>query len=180
MRVNSNLLGAVAKALKGASQIESGDSKLLVPGILQPTIALPFPFIGGFDTTVTTLGIVRDSIMLNEARQMSVTNLFTALQLGAGVWEIIWQHFVRPQGGVDDLTSFGLIQVAAGPVGSTMTLSRVANSRTPFQSLFGRFVTTIEGAADGTGVLSIFHRTIGGLGTGTSLSEITLIANKLM
>jgi hypothetical protein len=174
------LFGALAKALKGASSTEPGDSKLLIPGIIQPIAAVPFPLIGGFDTTVTTLAAVRDSIAVNEARQMSVTNLFTPLILQAGLWEIIWQHFVRAQNAVDDLTSFGLIQLACGPVGSTMTLSRVANTRTPYQSLFGRFVTLVEGQADGTGQLTLLHRTIGGLGTGTSLSEVTIIANKLL
>jgi hypothetical protein len=180
VRVNSNLFGFLGKSTKGNAQVEPGDSKLLVPGILQPVITTPLPPIGGFNSSTIPAAGIRDTFYVNDERGMTVNGIITLAQLLPGLWRCSWWHWIRAVGAVNDLTSRGELQLAQGPTGQTGTLSRLANTGAFFQSLSGAFDVIVEGTADGTGTLLFLHQVFQGAGTGTNLSSVSVHAHKLL
>jgi hypothetical protein len=175
MLANTTILAFLAKALKGNANQQPGDTKIVVPGLFQNVISVP-EIQTFFDSAPNNTVHVK-SFLHADARVFNLTGTTLLTNLGPGLWEVEYSHWITPLGAVNDLTSnVGLQCTLAEGVGSTVNLTRFTNTGLVFQSMRGLLRMTVPSEQN----ISFFVDTIIGAGTGTNASRILLNARRLL
>jgi hypothetical protein len=176
MKVLSPLFGYFGKSGSKTNTPEEGDTRLTVPGLLQPTIEMVFPCFqlfsaplpGGANTPVNSW-IYSEEFTYNTLQTPIIANL------GPGLWDLSCSIIVRESGAVSDATSTARLDFFDILNGQTVTLLRVSNKQGLDQSELLRFKILVTGDS----LYSFNKVTQAGAGTGANVCKITIVAQRL-
>jgi len=176
MLAQSLILAHLAKSLKGQGTQQDGDTKLLVPNVLQPVAAVPLPFFVVYslaqssDTQIT-------SFQLSDSRVFAANGNTVLCIIGPGLWRINWHHHKRLTGIGNDNTSLcQLLLTLVDGVNPSSILSEITNDSAPGAFHQGSFDITISSEQK----IQFNALTTIGAGTGTANSRIVIQAFKLL
>jgi hypothetical protein len=175
MRCLTPLLGYLGKSGAKANTPEEGDTKVLVPGLIQPTIELPFPIFALYNTPLPGGNTPVNSFMFSEEVLFNVNSGVVLFPLGPGVWDFDLLVDLRGAGAVQDNTSTYRIELLDTLLAISVVLARLANDSTKAQniSMKWRQMITTEQA------YTITRTTIVGAGTGTNFAHCCFKATRL-
>jgi hypothetical protein len=129
----TTLLGHLAKSGTKLNIPQGGDSKVTIPGIIQPTIRIVHPFFSFYSTSQGSLAPV-NSWIYSETGTFAATTLVDLMVLGPGLWEITL-HMDKQQAGAgsDPTSTHAMIFFALDGTGSSVTLGIISNSQGEIQ-----------------------------------------------
>jgi hypothetical protein len=169
------LLGHLAKSGTKTNTPQEGDTRMIVPGVISPTLEIPYPFFSFFGAPQPTITPV-NSWMISFQGTFAVTTGVGIINLGPGVWDIIARTNLEEQGAISDPTSNdALVFFANDGTGTTVTLTRITNKQGLSQNQEVRWRQMVT--ADQT--YSFNHNSVAGLGTGLNLFRHLIIAIRL-
>jgi len=169
------MFGHLAKSGPKMNTPQEGDTRLTIPGLLQPTIEIPLPFFSFYSTVQSQLAPI-NSWMYSQNQLFNLTSLVDIMALGPGLWDLRLFMDLEEQGAVSDATSTcDVLFFALDGTGATVSLARVTNKQglNQSQDIIWRQLVT----ADQTYVFRL-SRVIGA-GTGLNLARIRIIAVRL-
>jgi hypothetical protein len=178
MKILSPLIGYLGKATAARSNTpEQEDTKPTMPGLINLTLAPPFPTFTTINAPVAggTPPFV-NSVIFAESGTFQTAQSPILFGVGPGVWDFTINHWLEEQGAISDATglhTLSMIEVTGA--GVTPILSRVTNKQGLAQYFTYRFKFTVLAEQQWN-----FVRTnAAGLGTGLNVGHITIIASRL-
>ena len=175
MKVVSSLLAYLGRAAGSRiSTPEEGDTAIVVPGIMLPTLQLPFPvftvsslsFNPG-DGPVNSFIFGRESVFNN-----NTSNVLFSIK--PGLWRFQVQLKKMRQGAINDLTSNCRIALADSVSGSIITLCKIFNDVATPEDENKDFMMLVTVDSN----LNFNFLSNVGLGTGTCLAQQTIMATR--
>jgi len=176
MRVVSSLFGYLGKASAGRSVTpEDGDTKFLVPGIVQPSLEIPFPIFYLYTVPLPAGQLPVNSFIYAEELLYNVGTGVGLFTMGPGLWDIECSLVQRIAGAVSDPTSTMRVELVDTLTGSTVVLHRITNGQTQAQTYQSRWrqLITVDSAYQFT------RTTLAGLGTGLNVGHLKIICTRL-
>jgi hypothetical protein len=177
MKISTLLLANLGKALKGGAQQELGDTRVDMPGRIQPTLELVdlFQFFNSVPQVLPDQ--YKKSFIHTDQRLFNVTGTTFLFQISPGFWDIEYAHWVVPEGAVNDTTSNVRLQATlVENVNPTVDVTRLNNTGLIYQFVTGRFRAMLANDQ----ALSFFINSAVGAGTGTNRSLIRVSGNRLL
>lgn len=175
MRTLSPLFGYLGKSGGGANTPEEGDTKLTVPGMLLPTLRVPFPHFSFFSAPLAGGSPpVVNSFIYAEELLFNVGESPVICTVGEGLWDFQVSLNIREAGAVSDATSTFRLQYFDVLAGQTVVLARITNKQGVDQnySVDWRQLITSDN-------LYNFNRvSIAGLGTGLNLAHLRILGTR--
>jgi hypothetical protein len=175
MRVLTPLLGYLGKAGAKANTPEEGDTKILVPGILQPVLEIPFPVFALYSAALPAGNTPVNSFMFSEEVLFNVNSGIVLFPLGPGVWDFDCTVDLRGAGAVQDATSTYRIELLDTTTAVSVVLARLANDSTKGQSITQKWRQTITSEQ----AFSVTRTSVVGAGTGTNFAHTIFKATRL-
>jgi hypothetical protein len=175
MRVLTPLLGYLGKSGAKANTPEEGDTKILVPGIMQPSLELPFPVFALYNAPLPAGNTPVNSFMFSEEVLFNVNSGVVLFPLGPGVWDFEAIIDLRGAGAVQDATSTYRIELLDTATGVSVVLGRLANDSTKPQNIRSKWRQMIT--ADQA--YTITRTSVVGAGTGTNFAHTCFKATRL-
>jgi hypothetical protein len=175
MRVLTPLLGYLGKSGAKANTPEEGDTKILVPGLLQPGLEIPFPIFSLYNAPLPAGNIPVNSFMFSEEVLFNVNSGVVLFPLGPGVWDFDITVDLRGAGAVQDATSTYRIELLDTTTAISVVLARLANDSTKTQNISQRWrqmITSDQG-------YSVTRTSVVGAGTGTNFAHCIFKATRL-
>jgi len=173
MRILTPLFGYLGKS-NTASTPEEGDTKILVPGAIQPVLRIPFPFF-----TLTNSAFPGGVEPINSwiYQQEFLYNVSVGVGIAAlapGLWCIqVWHDKVRA-GAINDLTSHNRVDLLDTNTGTFVTLTKILNDVAVPESYSREFWMLIPTDQ----AFSINRTSVAGAGTGTCLSNVKVVCTR--
>ncbi len=177
MKVVSPLFGFLGKANAGHSATpEEGDTKVIVPGIVQPTLEIPFPVFSFVDAPLPAGGNVPvNSIIFSQKVVFNAALGEVLFIFGPGLWRNNILMYLEEAGAVSDATSTCSLTILDSLTAKTIELMRVTNKQGLDQSKnlsFDLLVTSDQ-------QYNVARQRVAGLGTGLNLCCIVWSASRL-
>lgn len=179
MRFPSSLLGWLAKANPGNAKPEDRDGIIQLDPVLINAGRFPYPITrtsGALGTLLATEKVT-GSIIFHRLDLIATALATDIFSFPEGVWDVHLQHRCIARGAVADLTSDMtlLLQVIDNGVTRFSILNQLVNSLTLNQVYSERFTLTVTKEIP----TNIRLQNSVGLGTGTSFSLLSIIANRI-
>lgn len=178
MRFPGSLLGWLAKANPGNATPEERDGIIQINPVLINAGRFPYPILrtSGVGTLLATEK-VSGSIIFHRSDLMATPIGIDVFFFPEGVWDVSIEHACIVRGTVADLTSDMtlLLQVVDSGVTRFSILNQLVNSLTLNQRYSNKFTVTVTKEIP----TNIRLQSAAGLGTGTSFSLLSIIANKI-
>lgn len=180
MRIQSSLLGWLAKAAPGANRPAEDDALLMLSPNLFNAGRFPYPHtrtIANGSSLLATEKVV-GSFSGGRFDVFGSALGLDWIQFSEGVWDIDLVHQTVPRGAVNDLTADAsvFLQLADSGVTRASLISRMVPLNTQAQMLNRRFVLTVTKEIQ----VSIRMQHAIGLGTSTVESHVSIIATKVL
>jgi hypothetical protein len=177
MKVLTPIFGFFGKAGSRVNTPEEGDTKLTMPGVLNPTLDLVYPTFQLFNVPLPggSAGIPIYSWIYSEEFSFAGAASPVIAVVGPGLWEFLCSIILEEVGAVSDPTSSARLDMFDQVTGQTVTLLRVRNKQGLDQSEQMRFKLL----ATGDQTYTFTRISVAGLGTGANLAKITIIATRL-
>jgi hypothetical protein len=175
MKTVTPLFGYLGKAGSKMNTPEEGDTKLSVPGILQPVIQLPYPVFALYNAPLPGGITPINSFMYSEEVLFNVNSGVVLFPLGPGVWDFDLQMDLRGAGAVQDNTSTYRIELLDTLTAVSIVLGRLANDSTKGQNISESWRQMIT--ADQA--YTITRTSVVGAGTGTNFAHLCFKATRL-
>jgi hypothetical protein len=173
------LLGWLAKANPGNAKPEERDGIIQIDPVLVNAGRFPYPILRTTGATglLAATEKVSGSIIFHRLDLIATALATDVFFFPEGVWDVHIQHRCVPRGAVADLTSDMtlLLQVIDSGVTRFSILNQLVNSLTLNQVYQERFTLTVTKEIP----TNIRLQNTAGLGTGTSFSLLSIIANKI-
>jgi hypothetical protein len=179
MKVQSSLLGWLAKAAPGTNKPEGDDALLRVSPDIVNCGRLPYPITKSTNAGGILLATekTQGSIVWHRLDLIATALATDILAFPEGVWDVMIDHVCIVRGAVADLTSdmtLILSTVDAG-VSRVMLLNQLVNSLTLNQRYHANFTLTVTKEIP----TALRLQNTVGLGTGTSFSLLSVLANRI-
>jgi hypothetical protein len=179
VRIQSSLLGWLAKAAPGTNKPDADDAILSLRKDLVNCGRFPFPITRTTGATGLLLGTekVQGSIIFHRLDLIATALALDVFFFPEGVWDVTIDHACIVRGAVADLTSDMtlLLQVIDSGVTRFSILNQLVNSLTLNQRYHNNFTLTVSKEIP----TNIRLQNTAGLGTGTSFSLLSIIANRI-
>jgi hypothetical protein len=175
MKSVTPLFGYLGKAGSKMNTPEEGDTKLSVPGILQPVIQLPYPVFALYNAPLPGGNTPINSFIYSEEVLFNVNSGVVLFPLSPGVWDFDLQMDLRGAGAVQDNTSTYRIELLDTLTAVSVVLGRLANDSTKGQNLSESWRQMIT--ADQA--YTITRTSVVGAGTGTNFAHLCFKATRL-
>jgi hypothetical protein len=176
VKVVTALFGYIGKASAGrAVTPEEGDTKVLVPGVLQPSLEIPYPIFSLFNTPLPAGQLPVNSFIYAEELLFNVGTGVGLFVIGPGLWDIETSLIQREAGAVSDPTSTYRLELVDTLTAATVVIHRISNIQGRTQTYQSRWrqLVTVDSAYQFT------RTTIAGLGTGTNFGHLKIICTRL-
>ena len=179
MRFPAALLGWLAKADPGNSIPDYRDGIIQIDPVLFNAGRFPYPILrtSGATGLLAATEKVSGSIIFHRLDLIATALATDVFFFPEGVWDVNITHKCIPRGAVADLTSDMslLLQVIDSGVTRFSILNQLVNSLTLNQSFDTKFTLTVTKEIP----TNIRLQNSAGLGTGTSFSLLSIIADKI-
>lgn len=174
MKSVTPLFGFLGKSGTKLNTPEIGDTKVTVPGVLQPILQIPYPYFKLF-TAALGAGEVPVESWIFQAEQLFNVSLGTNfVSLGPGLWNLTIKHRIREAGAVSDPTSTDACQLIDTTTGTTIVLTKISNKQGVGQDQLISIPILV--VAEQT--YSLNRTTVAGLGTGVNFGDLLVIATR--
>jgi hypothetical protein len=172
-------MGWLAKANPGNSKPESRDGIMEINPLLSNCGRFPFPITRTTGPTGSLLATEKTagSIIFHRLDLIATVLATDIFFFPEGVWDVVIDHACIVRGAVADLTSDMslLLQVIDSGVTRFAILNQLVNSLTLNQRYHNQFTLTVTKEIP----TNIRLQNTAGLGTGTSFSLLSIIANRI-
>jgi hypothetical protein len=179
MKFPASLLGWLAKANPGNAKPDDRDGILQIDPIFLNAGRFPYPITrtSGAAGTLLASEKVTGSIIFHRLDLIATALGTDVFAFPEGVWDVTIDHACIVRGAVADLTSDMtlLLQVVDAGVTRFALLNQLVNSLTLNQRYHNQFTVTVTKEIP----TNIRLQNSVGLGTGTSFSLLSIIANRI-
>lgn len=180
MKIQSTLMGWLAKAAPGNAQPDERDSVLSVRNDILHAGRFPYPILrtSGALGTLPAGEKVQGSIILHRLDLMATSLALDVMTFPEGVWDVTIDHVCMVRGTVTDLTSDMtlLLQVVDSGATRFAILNQLVNSLTLNQRFHTQFTLTVNKEIPN----NIRLQSNVGLATGTCFSLLSVIAMRIL
>jgi len=169
------LFGYLGKSGGGSSTPEEGDTRVSIPGVLMPTIRIPFPHFSFMIAPVAggTPPIV-NSFMYAEETLFNAAASPVLFTVGEGLWDFKVYLNIRESGAVSDATSSYRLAFFDQLVGSTVVLARITNKQGVDQAYEVSWTQLITS----DNLYTFNSVSVAGLGTGLNFAHLRIIGTR--
>lgn len=130
MRSLTPLMGYLGKSGPKINTPESGDTKILVPGLIQPSLEVPFPCFAFYNAPLPGGNTPVNSFMLYDEILFNVNSSPVLFTIGPGVWDFEVHVALRPFGATQDPTCTYRIEWLDTLAAVSINLGRLINDGT--------------------------------------------------
>ena len=170
MKSVTALFGYLGKSGSKTNTPEEGDTRVTIPGIINPVLEIPFPVFALYNAPLPGGNVPVNSFIYGEELLFNVNSSPTLFPLGPGLWDISVLCDLRAAGGVQDLTSTYRVELLDTTTGISVVLARLANDGTKPQNIFQSWRQLVT--ADQT--YTVIRTSLVGLGTGPNLAHLVV------
>jgi hypothetical protein len=169
------LFGYLGKSGSKTNTPDEGDTKLTIPGILQPVMEVPYPVLALYNAPLPGGNTPVNSFMLYDEILFNVNSGVVLFPLGPGLWDFDFLLTLRPFGAVQDGTCSYRIELLDTLTAVSINLGRLVNDGTRPQQYrhHWRQLITSEQA------YTVTRTTLIGAGTGTNFAHFIAKCTRL-
>lgn len=175
MKALTPLFGYLGKSGPKVNTPETGDTKLTIPGVINPALEFTYPIFALYNTALPAGNTPVNSFMLYDEILFNVNSGVVLFPLGPGLWDFEFSLVLRPFGATQDGTCSYRIELLDTTTGVSINLMRIVNDGTKPQYYKHRWRQLIMSEQ----AYTVTRTTLIGAGTGTNFAHFVAKCTRL-